>query len=316
LDESLDELLADVAAQGIAFSEADHWRLMELSPMAIEIVRADGTVPYINPSAQRLFRRSRAEYATYNAAQSYVDPADRIRVLAALRAEGRIQDMEVQFRRGDGERIWLSLSAMLMHSAQGPMSFVWFQDVTARRRSEERLAHAAAHDGLTDLPNRLFFAERLDEALRASEQDGTRAALLLLDLDGFKTVNDRHGHASGDVLLRVVADRLRGEIRAGDTVARLGGDEFALLFPGARKVSPLRLARRLHRKIGEAILLGEEITQVGGSIGIALFPTHGVDATTLMKCADAAMYAAKRAGGGCRVYGRKQGRRQATALPG
>jgi diguanylate cyclase (GGDEF)-like protein/PAS domain S-box-containing protein len=316
LDDSLNELLAAVAAQGIAFSEADHWRLLELSPMAIEIVRADGTVPYINPSAQRLFRRSRAEYATYNAAQSYVDPADRVRVLEALRAEGCIQDMEVQFRRGDDERIWLSLSAILMHSAQGPMSFVWFQDVTARRRSEERLTHAAAHDGLTDLPNRLFFAERLDDAVRVAEHDGASATLLLLDLDGFKMVNDQHGHAAGDLLLRVVADRLRGEIRAGDTVARLGGDEFAILFPGARKVSPLRLAGRLHRKIGEAIRLGEAMVQVGGSIGIALFPSHGIDATTLMKCADAAMYAAKRAGGGCRVYRRTQGRRSTTRLPG
>lgn len=289
-------MLAAVAAKGIAFSEADHWRLLEMSPMAIEIVRADGTVPYINPSGRRLFRRSRADYETYNIEQSYVAPADRLRVLVALRAEGRIQDMEVQFRRGDGAHIWLSLLAMLMHSPLGPMSFVWFQNVTARRHAEERLAHAATHDALTDLPNRLFFAARLDEAL------------LLLDLDGFKTVNDRLGHAAGDLLLRDRADRLRGEIRAGDTGARLGGDELAVLFPGARRASPLRLAARLHGK------LGKEMVRVGADIGVALFATHGADAQTLMKRGDAAMYAAKRAGGGCRVYRSRQ-ERPAPRLP-
>ena len=177
------------------------------------------------------------------------------------------------------------------------------RDITAQKRLTQQLAHAAHHDALTGLPNRVLFQDRLEHALRTAERDRSPLGLLLIDLDGFKAVNDTHGHAAGDALLRTIGARLHASLRGSDTAARLGGDEFGVLLPQAGEAGAVRVAVTILAALAEPVELGALRVQVGASIGIALYPEHGEDAETLLHGADTAMYAAKRAGGGCLVQG-------------
>lgn len=175
---------------------------------------------------------------------------------------------------------------------------VTYEDVTERHKAEARVAHMARHDSLTDLPNRTLFREKMSEGLSQVAITGDTMAVLCFDLDNFKTVNDRLGHAAGDGLLRWVAARLKENGGEHDTVARLGGDEFAVLQRGPQPQSAERLARRLVEIIGHPPPLESQSIHVGVSVGIAIAPDHGLDADELMKCADLALYQAKARGRG------------------
>lgn len=162
------------------------------------------------------------------------------------------------------------------------------------------LAHQANHDPLTGLPNRSYFESKLAQALADAHDLGTHVALLYLDSDRFKEINDQLGHGAGDAVLVAIAERLRQPLREGDLVARLGGDEFAVMLPGVRQTSnAVRLAQSLLVAMEKPVTLpdgGEIVTSM--SIGVALYPTHANDAPALLRVADAAMYQAKRAGVG------------------
>ncbi|MDN5003025.1 PAS-domain containing protein [Bradyrhizobium sp. GCM10027634] len=175
---------------------------------------------------------------------------------------------------------------------------VTYEDVTERHKAQARVAHMAQHDSLTDLPNRTLFREKMSEGLNQVAIAGGAMAVLCFDLDNFKTVNDRLGHAAGDRLLRWVAARLRENVGEHDTVARLGGDEFAVLQRGPQPQSAEKLARRLVEIIGHPPPLESQSIHVGVSVGIAIAPDHGLDADELMKCADLALYQAKAKGRG------------------
>ncbi|MGY4346986.1 diguanylate cyclase (GGDEF)-like protein/PAS domain S-box-containing protein [Bradyrhizobium sp. GM7.3] len=175
---------------------------------------------------------------------------------------------------------------------------VTYEDVTERHKAQARVAHMARHDSLTDLPNRTLFREKMGEGLNQVAIAGGAMAVLCFDLDNFKTVNDRLGHAAGDRLLRWVAARLQENVGEHDTVARLGGDEFAVLQRGPQPQSAERLARRLVEIIGHPPPLENQSIHVGVSVGIAIAPDHGLDADELMKCADLALYQAKAKGRG------------------
>jgi diguanylate cyclase (GGDEF)-like protein len=178
---------------------------------------------------------------------------------------------------------------------------------SARLRQAEQvhvaeLTRQAFHDALTGLPNRSHLLDRAEQAVEAAGTAGGRAALLLIDLDGFKAVNDTVGHHAGDALLCAVAQRLLGSVRDLDLVARLGGDEFAVLLtcdPDEQRARAI--AERIHDRLREPFLIEEHEITIGGSIGVALFPDHAADVQTLIRGADALMYEAKRAGGGIRV---------------
>lgn len=175
---------------------------------------------------------------------------------------------------------------------------VTYEDVTERHKAQARVAHMARHDSLTDLPNRTLFREKMGEGLNQVAIAGGAMAVLCFDLDNFKTVNDRLGHAAGDRLLRWVAAQLQENVGEHDTVARLGGDEFAVLQRGPQPQSAERLARRLVEIIGHPPPLENQSIHVGVSVGIAIAPDHGLDADELMKCADLALYQAKAKGRG------------------
>ena len=177
------------------------------------------------------------------------------------------------------------------------------EDVTKRARVAESFRHQATHDPLTGLPNRALLHERLTHALIEADRTGEPVALLLIDLDQFKEVNDALGHEYGDGLLRELARRLTTRLRNCDTIARLGGDEFAILLTtDATRDGAEEVARRLTELCEEAIQVGEYRLQVSASIGIALAPEHANDAETLLRRADGAMYRAKGSGGGHALY--------------
>src|SRR5207244_1945459 len=172
------------------------------------------------------------------------------------------------------------------------------RDITERVQLEEELTHQAFHDGLTGLANRALFRDRLDQAVARSERSLEDLAVLLVDLDGFKQVNDGLGHDAGDHLLQQVAARFAEVIRPSDTLARLGGDEFALLLEGANESGAVVAARRLLECLSESVDIAGRRLALGTSIGIVLHPGGPGESEDLIRHADLAMYAAKGAGRG------------------
>jgi diguanylate cyclase (GGDEF)-like protein/PAS domain S-box-containing protein len=172
---------------------------------------------------------------------------------------------------------------------------VTFTDITERKKAEELLKYNALHDSLTALPNRRLFEDRLDQAVKTARRLGGQTALLYLDLDGFKLVNDLYGHDAGDIVLREAAARIRSCIRTSDTAARIGGDEFVVIL---QDVAGRDDARMVSRKIVDAIQqpfpVSAQGCRVRVSIGISLFPDDGNDPKILMKLADQAMYEVKK----------------------
>ena len=172
-------------------------------------------------------------------------------------------------------------------------------DITEHKLTEERIQRVANHDSLTGLPNLLLFNDRLGHAISLAKRDSRRFALLYLDLDKFKPVNDTLGYAAGDELLQFVAARIRRQVRESDTVARIGGDEFAVILPDiARREEAETVARKIVAAVAAPFELGAQKrrTDIGTSIGIAVYPADGADADALVGAADAAMYSAKQAG--------------------
>jgi len=171
-------------------------------------------------------------------------------------------------------------------------------DVTARKTQELLMKHQAYHDPLTDLPNRIMFEDRLEQALAQARRNGTLLAVFFLDLDNFKAINDYHGHQTGDRVLRVVAKRLATCVRSTDTVARLCGDEFTLILQGLDRIQDIRqVAQKILECLTPPLRLGGKDIPIQISIGIAVYPKDSTDPHQLLEIADQAMYRAKNCGG-------------------
>ncbi len=171
-----------------------------------------------------------------------------------------------------------------------------------RKRAEETIRHLAYYDPLTDFPNRTLLHDRLQQAIVNAQRDHRQIALLLMDLDRFKEINDTLGHRRGDILLKNVGLRIQGVLRASDTIARLGGDEFAVLLPSVDLKEPILAARKITKILEFPFDIEGLPIDVEASIGIVLYPDHGSDADSLIQRADVAMYAAKQSGSGYTVY--------------
>ena len=192
---------------------------------------------------------------------------------------------------------WLSISSIRGAAGNVTNYLAVFTDISSMKETQAQLVHLAHHDPLTGLPNRLMFMERLNHAIHLAQRAKSRFAVLFLDLDDFKQVNDTLGHAEGDHLLCTVAERLQGLVRSADTVARLGGDEFILLLENIEcKTGVETVARKILKSLTEPVALGGLNTGTSGSLGIALYPRDGEDSATLLRNADRAMYEAKHSG--------------------
>lgn len=210
-------------------------------------------------------------------------------------------------RRLDGGEVSIDQSLAPIRDSQGRFRgrVLVFRDVTERRRYEATIKRLAYRDALTGLPNRTSLWDRLGLEVAHARRDRSVLALLFLDLDGFKKINDTLGHQAGDDLLREVAQRLRSVLREGDTVARLAGDEFTVLLPALKdERDAVLVSEKIVAAFDPPVQLGDELVHVRPSIGIALFPEDADDAEALLKCADEAMYRSKENGGnGWTLYG-------------
>ena len=218
-------------------------------------------------------------------------------------ARGRIETFKLECRyiHQDGTKRYSLCAASLVrgHDSRPRFVFVVVEDITQLKIHQRFLEYQALHDSLTELPNRLLLEDRFQQSFEASQRDGRSLGLLLMDLDGFKSINDRLGHKTGDYVLQQVANRVRSVVRASDTVARLGGDEFAILqaaVPGRGAAEVM--ATKILSVLSDPIAVAGESLRVSASVGIAMAPEDGVNIETLMRGADLAMYAAKSKGGG------------------
>lgn len=206
---------------------------------------------------------------------------------------------EIWDRRKDGSLFpkWLTISVIRNAAGEAENYVACFTDISEQREAADRLLHLAYHDPLTHLPNRLAFESQIELTIRACERDNRQVALMLIDIDRFKTVNDTLGHHVGDDLLKSVAERLRETVRASDIVARLGGDEFVVVLPDIENtLTAASVAGKILRALGEIHTVGSHTLYATPSIGISIYPSDGRDNDTLLRHADVAMYHAKSAG--------------------
>lgn len=220
------------------------------------------------------------------------------RLWNVLLSEHRWQG-EIWNRRKNNEIYpeWLSITAVLDDNADISHYIGIFSDTSTSSESDERLYHLAHYDSLCDLPNRLLFYDRLRQSLSRSRRNKEKVAVIYMDLDGFKDVNDEYGHSVGDELLQQVSKRIVDVLRESDTVARIGGDEFTLIINDVDNSNSLTtIASKLLMTIQELYILNEHKFSVSASIGISIFPDNSEDITTLVKQADIAMYKAKKEG--------------------
>jgi diguanylate cyclase (GGDEF)-like protein/PAS domain S-box-containing protein len=233
------------------------------------------------------------------AGQLFVDPDKLAMLISDVEKNGVIQGAEVEVYRKDRTRRWVVVNMRAVRDLKGDAAFYegTIEDITERKVAEERVQFLAYYDALTGLPNRTLLEDRITKALAGAHRRKERVALLFLDLDRFKFINDSLGHSAGDVLLQEVSRRLKSWMRDQDTVARMGGDEFVLMLSGVQSASDAAVAaqRVVDLMSAEFNIHGQSLN-VTCSIGISLFPDHGTDGENLIKNADAAMYSAKQNG--------------------
>ncbi len=230
---------------------------------------------------------------------NYVNPVSRLRFTGRLLRDGEVHGFETEMRRADGKIIWVEENARLVRDDKGRPVLIdgSITDITDRKRSEARIQFLAHHDGLTGLPNRTLFQERLAAAVERSKREKRDFVLMMFDLDNFKDINDTLGHPIGDLLLQGVGERMRVCLRNEDVVARLGGDEFAVLIhePGTAEEVTF-VAQRLIERISERFMLDGNEVQASTSVGICMYPQDGRDEKDLLRNADLALYCSKAEG--------------------
>ncbi len=273
-------------------------KAFEFSHEAILITDSRQNILSVNRAFTEITGYSEEEVAGKKSKLLY---ASQENVLSAARMRDKILEKgywqgEIWGRRKNGELFpeWLTVSTATDRSGNITHYINLFSDITEKKREADRFEYLAHHDPLTGLLNRALFNERLSAAIALAQRHSHPLGVLFLDLDGFKEINDTLGHASGDMLLQQVAQRLTQCVRESDAVARLGGDEFVILLNELSSEHSVEgVARKITDVLHRPFTLSEQKIEIGISIGIALFPEHGADGTTLLEKADAAMYQAK-----------------------
>ena len=274
---------------------------MEKPDDGITVTDAHGTILSVNPAFTRITGYSAEEVLGENPRLLKSNRHDKAFYAAMwqdINAKGRWEG-ELWNRRKNGDVYPERMVITAIFDAAGAAHryVAVFNDITALWRKDEHVRHLAFHDALTDLPNRTLLLERLDRQIAMSTREHRELAVMFLDLDGFKPVNDTLGHEVGDDVLKVVAQRLLTVVRQTDTVARLGGDEFVIILDNPMNRDEVaHIASRILATVNEPMSLRGKTAQVGTSIGIAMFPADGETPADLIKNADTAMYAAKVAG--------------------
>ena len=296
-----------IALRAIAGRAADEARLneserlfastMEASPESITLAGLDdGRFVEVNPACEALYGWSREEMIGHTGVEMgiWLNPDERLRFVEEVRRDGVVNGRELRLRSKDGKIRDVLASAALVEVEGHPLLMVQSIDISDRKRAEARAQYLATRDPLTDLPNRALLNERLSHSIAAARRSGTRIAVLFIDVDRFKSVNDSLGHHLGDKLLIAVAHRIGRAIREGDTLARFGGDEFVVIVEGLRtKDAAEGVARKIPAALSGPFDVEGHTLNVSASIGVTCWPEDGEDAPDLIRGADIAMYRAK-----------------------
>jgi diguanylate cyclase (GGDEF)-like protein/PAS domain S-box-containing protein len=266
----------------------------------IALLDTEGRRIYNSPSYHRIFGENELVVGSSSFNEIHPEDRDRIKTIFRRTVETGVGERsEFRFLLKDGSIRYIESQGNAVHGADGRVSkvIVVSRDVTERKKVEQRLRHLSYHDTLTGLPNRTLFSDRLKLAIAAARRDKGLLALMFMDLDEFKQVNDTCGHAIGDLLLKEVADRIQDSLRESDTAARMGGDEFVVLLPAIEtQLDAEVVAEKIRHAVCQPIDLGGHIMSISPSIGIAVFPENGSEEEALLKNADVAMYHAKDCG--------------------
>jgi len=286
-------------AEPAASAKDDRYRTtFETSPDGVLIARAeDGKIVEVNPAFLETLQFTRDEVIgrTSTDLDIWADESDTVRVAEALHEQAACRDMEVRLRRKNGEVFWGQLSASFADFDGESCVISYIRDVSAAKADEEKIRSLAFYDTLTGLPNRRLLWERLRQALISSMRSGSKHALLFVDLDGFKSLNDTLGHHIGDLLLQETGRRIAGCVREVDTVARLGGDEFVIILEDLSQMAEIAAAqaRTVGGKILEAIdqtfLLEGRECHTTSSMGITVFGNQSESSNEVLQQADIAM---------------------------
>ncbi len=276
-------------------------KAIEQSPTSIVITDRDAIIQYVNPRFTEETGYTPAEAIGHNPRilQSGLTTPSQYEEMWDLLPRGETWAGELVNRRKSGEVYWEEARIAPVKDTAGNIThYVAIKlNITDRKQAQERLVYMATHDVLTQLPNRGLFFDRVNQALELAKRHGAKLALLFIDLDRFKPINDTWGHAVGDLLLRAVAQRLTARVRATDTVGRIGGDEFViLLHEVANEEGAIKVAEALREALRQPFEVADRTLAISASIGIALYPDHGGDASELTRHADEAMYRAKEGG--------------------
>ncbi len=286
--------------QALRESEERYRALFEQSKDAIYITSRDGRVLEMNPAGLELFGYDIEQMRSLDVHALYVDPVDRRRFQRAIEERGWVQDFETQLRTRGEELIDALLTTTVRSGPDGEVLGYQgiIRDVTDRKRFEEQLRRRALHDPLTELPNRLLFDDRIATAVARARRESRPMAVLFVDLDRFKVVNDGLGHAAGDRVLLEVGRRIRSALRREDTVARFGGDEFTVLLEelGSRQEA-IDVVERLLEALDRPFRVAGQEFRLSASVGVAIGPVPDAGPGELVRRADVAMYRAKEQGG-------------------
>jgi diguanylate cyclase (GGDEF)-like protein/PAS domain S-box-containing protein len=277
---------------------------IEAAAESVVITDGRGVIQYVNPAFERMTGYPEDEVIgkTPSILKSGQHDEAFYKELWGTILGGRIWRGELTNRTRGGQLYTEEAAISPVTDSDGTIiHFVAIKhDITVRKKMEERLDHLAHFDELTGVPNRKLLFDRLRQSLAMARRCKQQLAVLFIDLDGFKAINDSYGHEAGDIMLRSVAQRLRQTLRDSDTVARVGGDEFVVLLNNLNAVENIStIADKLIGAVSFPIKLDKLQCQVGASIGVSLFPEHGDTAETLLSCADSAMYQSKRRGKNC-----------------
>jgi diguanylate cyclase (GGDEF)-like protein/PAS domain S-box-containing protein len=295
-----DVTVRKAAEEHLAQMEERYRGLLEAAPDAMVVVNHGGEIVLLNVQAEKQFGYRRDELLGQKVKniipQGFAERlvADALRPAAEALAQQIGTGIELIGRRKDGSEFPIEIMLSPLENAEGILVTAAIRDITVRKKAEAQMIHSSEHDFLTGLPNRMVLNDRVNQAILLALRHRRKVAVLFLDLDGFKHINDSLGHPTGDKLLQSIAKRLVDCVRGSDTVSRQGGDEFVVLLSDEEHSEDAAVtARRMLRAVAEAHSIDRHDLHITSSVGVSVYPDDGMDAETLIKNADTAMYQAK-----------------------
>jgi diguanylate cyclase (GGDEF)-like protein/PAS domain S-box-containing protein len=278
-------------------SEIRYRLLFEQNAAGVCVSRIDGEIVDCNATFATLLGHRRQELIGRRLASLYANASECDELTSLLSGVGTLNSVEVELRKADQERLWVLQNLVLVGDTLTGVIHATVVDISDRKRAEEQIEFHAYHDVLTHLPNRKLFTDRLRNSLSRAKRGAKAVAVMFIDVDHFKTINDTLGHTAGDELLLEMARRLRECVRDDDTVARLGGDEFTIILSELRQPEDaVGVAQKILETVQVPLTIAGMPIVVTASVGIALYPNDGADPESLLRNADSAMYRAKEAG--------------------